>query len=89
MQTRTIDDYDSTCFDASVSAGHFNNNESVEEYVNAPTRYVEFIHSSLMSESEKEEYIFLDGVWQTIDPTSKFAATKFEEGEIHSPVYWA
>ena len=59
------------------------------EYVNAPTRYVEFIHSSLMSESEEEEYIFLDGVWQTIDPTSKFAATKFEEGEIHSPIYWA
>jgi hypothetical protein len=63
--------------------------DALYEYINAPTRYVEFIHTSMMNEPVEEEYILLNGVWRTIDSNSAFAATTFPKHEIHTPVYWS
>ena len=59
MQTRTIDDYDSTCFDASVSAGHFNNNESVEEYAAIPDMYTDIVRVTAIARKRADNYICL------------------------------
>ncbi len=60
MQTTRIDDYDSTCFDASVSAGHFNNNESVE-YAAIPDMYnnTDIVRVTAIARKRADNYICL------------------------------
>ena len=58
MQTRIIDDYDSTCFDASVSAGHFDNNESVE-YAAIPDMYTDIVRVTAIARKRADNYICL------------------------------
>ena len=62
--------------------------DSLYEYIVAPTRYVKFIHSSMMDAPVEEEFILLGGEWRTIDSNSPFAKNKFNENEIYSPIYW-
>jgi len=64
------------------------NDDSLYEYIVAPTRYVKFIHSSMMDAPVEEEFILLGGEWRTIDSNSPFAKNKFNENEIYSPIYW-
>ncbi len=65
MKTKIIDDYDSTCFDASLSAGHLNNNESSVEYAAIPDTYTkEVVRTTAIAQKRGENYIclkFADG----------------------------
>ncbi len=67
MQTTRIDDYDSTCFDASLSAGHLNNNESSVEYAAIPdiyNTYTDIVRVTAIAQKRADNYIclkFADG----------------------------
>lgn len=62
---------------------------SVTKTDNTEETTVEFVHTSMMTEPEKVEYILVDGVWQTKNPNSPLAANKFKKDEIDSLVYWS
>lgn len=59
MKTIEVNDYDSTCFDASVSAGHFNN-DSYTEYAAIPDIYAGAVKATAVARKYSNNYVLLE-----------------------------